>query len=400
MGTGYLKVTTTAKDGNLPVQANIVVFLEEKILHDIHTNKIGITEKLPLDAPPKELALDPNYTGIPYSTYSIKAIADGFATQTIHGVRIFDTITSILPISMSTHNCDEYFIPAHNLIKPTTPSMTTSPGGHSEEEVQIPAHINIEGSTQIPFIDYIQNVASQILYPTWPPAAIEANIYAIISQALNKADRIYIDPSPIYDNIAQLVGSIFNRYIKREGETASFLSIYSDGRHFTCPGLWQWGSVALAERGYNALEILRHYYPEDIEIIETNNIGEIEPFPGYTLQEGMNGQHVKHIQTMLNNIRNSFPEIPEINPVDGKFGSNTAAAVAAFQGIHEIELDPPTGTVSKSTWYRISIFDCNRHDNVSLDMRENLPKEHIDTGQLMTMYLLSQIYSRHAGNYI
>ena len=40
----------------------------------------------------------------------------------------------------------------------------------------------------IPFIDYIKNVASSEIYPTWPDAAIEANILAQISFALN---RIY-----------------------------------------------------------------------------------------------------------------------------------------------------------------------------------------------------------------
>ena len=42
----------------------------------------------------------------------------------------------------------------------------------------------------IPFTDYISNVASSELYPTWPINALKANIYAIISFALN---RIYND---------------------------------------------------------------------------------------------------------------------------------------------------------------------------------------------------------------
>ena len=40
----------------------------------------------------------------------------------------------------------------------------------------------------IPFTSYIKNVASNEIYPTWPEEAIEANILAIISFALN---RIY-----------------------------------------------------------------------------------------------------------------------------------------------------------------------------------------------------------------
>ncbi len=43
---------------------------------------------------------------------------------------------------------------------------------------------------EIPFIDYIKNVASSEIYPTWPENAIRANIYAQASYALN---RIYTE---------------------------------------------------------------------------------------------------------------------------------------------------------------------------------------------------------------
>ena len=40
------------------------------------------------------------------------------------------------------------------------------------------------------FADYIKNVASSEIYPTWPESAIRANILAQISYALN---RIYTE---------------------------------------------------------------------------------------------------------------------------------------------------------------------------------------------------------------
>ena len=43
-------------------------------------------------------------------------------------------------------------------------------------------------NVRVPFSDYIKNVASSEIYPTWPEAALRANIYAQISFALN---RIY-----------------------------------------------------------------------------------------------------------------------------------------------------------------------------------------------------------------
>ena len=42
----------------------------------------------------------------------------------------------------------------------------------------------------VPFIDYVTNVASSEIYPTWPENAIRANIYAQISFVLN---RIYTE---------------------------------------------------------------------------------------------------------------------------------------------------------------------------------------------------------------
>ena len=42
----------------------------------------------------------------------------------------------------------------------------------------------------VPFIDYVKNVASSEIYPTWPENALRANIYAIMTFALN---RIYTE---------------------------------------------------------------------------------------------------------------------------------------------------------------------------------------------------------------
>ena len=38
----------------------------------------------------------------------------------------------------------------------------------------------------VTFADYIKNVASSEIFPTWPESAIRANIYAQISFALNR----------------------------------------------------------------------------------------------------------------------------------------------------------------------------------------------------------------------
>ena len=45
----------------------------------------------------------------------------------------------------------------------------------------------------VSFPEYVKNVASSEIYPTWEPAAIRANILAIISFALN---RVYTEYYP------------------------------------------------------------------------------------------------------------------------------------------------------------------------------------------------------------
>ena len=41
----------------------------------------------------------------------------------------------------------------------------------------------------VPFIDYVKNVASSEIYPTWEEAALTANILAIISFALKQVPQ-------------------------------------------------------------------------------------------------------------------------------------------------------------------------------------------------------------------
>ena len=42
----------------------------------------------------------------------------------------------------------------------------------------------------LPFTDYVKNVASSEIYPTWDESALRANILAIVSFALN---RVYTE---------------------------------------------------------------------------------------------------------------------------------------------------------------------------------------------------------------
>ena len=223
----------------------------------------------------------------------------------------------------------------------------------------------------VSFPDYIKNVASSEIYPTWPESALRANIYAQISFALNRVftehyrsqgydfditnstayDQSFFYGRDIYENISKIVDEIFNSYLVRQGFIEPLFAQYCDGDRVTCAGLSQWGSLSLARQGYSPYEILTYYYGDDIDIVTTDDVrGITESRPPIPLSAGASGPYVEAIQRRLNRIATNYPAIPKIYPVDGVFGEDTEAAVRAFQEIFSLSVD---GIVGDATWYRI-----------------------------------------------
>lgn len=224
----------------------------------------------------------------------------------------------------------------------------------------------------VPFTDYISNVAANELYPTWPKAALEANIYAIITFAMNrifnewypsKGYNFDITSSPIYDqafregrstyeNINNIVEEIFNNYVVKGTQIQPYFTTYCDGRIKTCSGLSQWGSVSLANQGKSTLQILRNYYGNDISIKYDAPVGDASAtgYPGYEIKLGNAGNPVLAIQRDLRRIRQNYPAIPEITNTVGIYDEETEQAVRKFQEIFTL---PVTGVVDKATWYKI-----------------------------------------------
>lgn len=224
----------------------------------------------------------------------------------------------------------------------------------------------------VSFSDYIKNVASSEIYPTWPESAIRANIYAQITFALNriytewyrsrgydfditnstKFDQAYTPQRDIFDNISKIVDEIFNSYIVRRGKIEPAFTAYCDGKNTMCEGLLQWGTVPLAERGYGPYEILQYYYGDDIDIVQEAPVkANFESYPLYPLRLGSFGRDVSIIQNELNRISRNYPSIPKINmDQSGIFGAQTEAAVKQFQRIFNLT---PDGIVGNATWYKI-----------------------------------------------
>ena len=224
----------------------------------------------------------------------------------------------------------------------------------------------------VSFTQYVKNVASSEVYPTWDESALRANILAIISFALNRVyteyyrsrgydfditnstatDQSFVPGRSYFENISRLVDSLFDTYIRRQGFIEPLAAKFCNGTTVTCDGLSQWGSEELARQGYDSVAILRYYYGDDIELVSNAPIrGITESYPGTPLRLGSTGPFVTVVQTALNRISQNYPAIPKINPVDGIFGQQTESAVRQFQQIFSLTAD---GIVGPATWYQIN----------------------------------------------
>ena len=228
---------------------------------------------------------------------------------------------------------------------------------------------NAENVT-VSFSDYVKNVASSEIYPTWDESALRANILAIVSFALNRVytefyrsrgydyditnstafDQYFVNGRSFFDNVSRLVDELFNDYLRRPGFVEPLAAKFCNGTTVTCEGLSQWGSQNLAEQGFNSTEILRNYYG-DVEIVPNAPIQDITTsYPGTLLRRGTTGPSVVTVQTELNRISQNYPAIPKIPVVDGIFGSRTEAAVRKFQEVFNLT---PDGIVGPATWYAL-----------------------------------------------
>ena len=223
----------------------------------------------------------------------------------------------------------------------------------------------------VSFPEYVKNVASSAIYPTWEPAALRANILAIISFALNRVytefypsrgypfnitastayDQKFIKGRNIFENISRLVDELFTTYIRRIGFVEPLAAKFCNGTTVTCDGLSQWGSQALAEEGRDSMAILRYYYGDNIELVTNAPVRGIRySYPGSPLRRGSRGEAVQRVQVMLNRISRDYPAIPKVYPVDGVFGPATEASVKTFQQVFDLTDD---GIVGSGTWYKL-----------------------------------------------
>lgn len=393
MAIGYLTIQARTAHDALPLSGvRVSVFDDEQNrIYELTTDENGETRRVALETMDKSYSQNENFTGTPYITYNVFAQAEGFEPVSVVDIPIFDGESAHLPLVLvpmqgrergQTQTQVTVGAPAVTMEGEREPEGFLQSGESSQvlRQVAIPNPITVHlgapdsyaSNVQVSFPDYVKNVASSEIYPTWPENALRANIYAIITFALNRVytewyrakgypfditnstayDQAFIYGRPIYDSISRIVDEIFNEYVRRQGQEAPYFTSFCNGTTTTCRGMSQWGTVTLANLGYSPLRILLYYYPDDVEIAETNIItNELSSYPGSPLRIGSTGLDVQTIQTWLGRIRQNYPAIPVITDASGTFGDSTRAAVRKFQSIFGLSAD---GIVGKSTWFKIS----------------------------------------------
>lgn len=397
--TGYLQVHVISIQNNFPIQ-NAVVTVSEggeggRILERLTTNSSGQTEEVSLPAPPEAVSLDPKAATAerPYAEYNLSIEAPGFLPLTINGTEILSNSTALQPAAMTPLDSgqppeDPVDIPDHTLYGSFPPKIAEpeiKPVSESGEivlsRVVVPETIIVHDGVPtdrsapnyyVPYRDYIKNVASSEIYSTWPEATILANVLAIMSFTLNRVytefyrnqgydftitsstafDHKWIYGRNVFQSISLVVDEVFDNYLSRPEVRQPILTQYCDGKRVQCPDwMTQWGSCALGEEGYSAIQILRHFYGDSIYINTAEQISGIPAsWPGSDLTIGSTGQKVRQMQEQLDAVATVYSAIPRV-PADGIYGPATAQAVSVFQSIFGL---PQTGVVDFRTWYKIS----------------------------------------------
>ena len=357
-----------------------------------HTDAQGNAEDVTIQTPACRLSLEEqNTTQRPYAVCSLTASKPGYRTVRIQGVQIFPGQVTLAQPEMIPETEAGRDVPDVPVVIPEHPLFAGQGGSGARPVVECPAAPLVLDRVVIPktitvhlgkpsasarnvtvsFRDYIANVASSEVYPTWPEQALRANIHCQISLALNRIytewypskgysfnitnstsyDQYYVHGRTVFDVMVRLTNDIFNTYIRKKGTVNPYYAEYCDGKSVSCAGLKQWGTVTLANQGKNALQILRYYYGNDVEIVRSDNIRSIpQSYPGSPLRQGSSGPAVFTLQRQLNRIAKDYPFLGKLN-VDGVFGAQMASTVRAFQKQFNLTAD---GVVGRQTWYKIS----------------------------------------------
>ena len=382
-GELLLKIYNSSGD---PISGASIAVIGDNRAYTGWTDSAG-EARFTLPTPPKEASFDPSSALRPYSVFSVRITAEGYVPVTVLGEQIFPDSITVHDIEMPTP--EEFpemsekrtVIPEHERYIGGMTANQSATVATYEPVVRYPVvpetitvHLGTPSSNAenvtVPFIEYIKNVASSEIYPTWPDTSLRANIIAQVSLALNRIytewyrsqgynfditsstayDQAFVLDRSIFDNISSIVDELFTNYLAREGTVEPLFTEYCDGSTVSCAGLSQWGTVTLARKGYSPLGILQYYYGDDTFIAEARVQENVpESFAG-DLRPGDTNADVATLQRRLDRIAINYPQIPFILKANGVYGDRTEASVRTFQRVFGLN---QTGITDRETWYRV-----------------------------------------------
>lgn len=417
MPYGFLRISTFEPRLSAPVHGAAVEVYGEGLAVSLITDGNGLAEDIAIEAPDRRYSLDESNTTVtPYSTVNLTATAPGYQPLTLNGIQIFDgqvteaqlemtpATDGAAPVNEDGTLGEVVNIPPHPLFAggggsgPAPTEAELDAEGRVLRQVIIPRSITVHlarpnvsaRNVTVSFREYVANVASSEVYPTWPENALRANIHAIISLALNRiftewypsrgysfnitnspgVDQAYVHGRTVFEVMRRLTEEIFNTYARRIGFQEPYYTEYCDGKSVSCAGMSQWGTVDRANAGLSPLNILRYYYGNSLELVTSNSIQGIpSSYPGSALRRGSTGENVRILQRQLNRIARDYPSFGTVT-VDGVFGAATEAVVKRFQRQFGLTVD---GIVGKATWYKVSYIYVSVTDLAELTS-EGLPQ--------------------------
>lgn len=187
MPSGTLQVYTALAENAAPLPGVTVLVLNEAgtQIARLTTNDVGSAPELVLTAPDEAYSLDEaNTTVRPYAVYQLRAEMTGFQTIELEGVQVFagqQTVARLqfLPAARTLPEVEPETIPEHPLFAGNGGSGPAPIGQCADarvlSEVVVPKKITVHlarpavsaANVMVSFQDYIANVASSEVYPTW-----------------------------------------------------------------------------------------------------------------------------------------------------------------------------------------------------------------------------------------
>ena len=340
--SGTVIIRITRKGEPEPVYSAAVVAGEGNQKQTLLTDADGRAE-FNYPAPAVGLSLNPGSGTRPYSLCDITISLPASGEINIRGCQVFPYVISyinlIIPESKGKH---EIIIPRHGMIsdkynKPGTQQNATQNANPENVPEFITVHCgkpeeNAPNVT-VSFSDFIANVASGMLYPTWPDSALRAEILSIITLA-RCIIASGVHRSKGYDIAAEPDGSmhyfqermIFEPFRRLSAELSPFC-IKGDRAKLFNKNPWE--SLILASKGKTDLEIIKTRFGDSASVEECKKA--VSTFSLNTGPENFTPDKIMEIQKCLNNIAVWYPSIPIIINADGVLNNTTRIALKAFR---------------------------------------------------------------------